>query len=78
MFAESGALVDFVSEDRSRTTDGRTFERLPWSTPVGEWRVFDGRRLPGKGEAVWGHPGGQFAYGRFEILDVEYNVEGRP
>lgn len=77
-FAESGALLDFLSEDRSRTTDGRTFERLPWSTPVAEWRVFDGRRLPVKGEAIWGHPDGPFAYGRFEILDVGYDVEGRP
>lgn len=77
-FAESGALLDFLSEDRSRTTDGRTFERLPWSTPVAGWRDFDGRRLPTNGEARWGHPDGDFAYGRFEILEVEYNVEDRP
>jgi hypothetical protein len=77
-FAESGELLDFLSEDRSRTTDGRSFERLPWSTPVSEWRDLDGRRIPAKGEAIWGSPDGQFAYGRFEILDVEYNVEGRP
>jgi hypothetical protein len=77
-FAETGALLDFLSEDRSRTTDGRTFERLPWSTPVAEWRDFDGRRLPVRGEAIWGSPGGAFAYGRFEILEVEYNVEDRP
>jgi hypothetical protein len=77
-FAESGALLDFLSEDRSRTTDGRTFERLPWSTPVAEWRDFGGRRLPAKGEAIWGSPDGRFAYGRFEILDVAYDVEGRP
>ena len=77
-FADSGALLDFVSEDRSRTADGRTFERLPWSTPVGEWRVFDGRKLPARAEAIWGHPDGAFAYGRFEVLEVEYNVEGRP
>ncbi len=77
-FAESGGLLDFLSEDRSRTTDGKTFERLPWSTPVSEWRDLDGRRFPAKGEAIWGSPDGPFAYGRFEILDVEYNVEGRP
>lgn len=76
-FDHSGALVNFVSDDRSRTIDGKTYEQLRWSTPVGDWREFNGRKLPVKGEAIWTLPGGEFAYGRFELLAIEYNVTDR-
>ena len=67
-FDATGALVNFVSDDRYRTTDGKKYERLRWSTPVGDWRVFDGRKLPVKGEAIWRLPEGEFAYARFGFL----------
>ena len=77
-FDDSGALVDFVSDDRSRTTDGRTHERCRWSTPVLGWQMLDGYRLPARAEAVWGDPASAFAYARFEILDVEYDTGDEP
>jgi hypothetical protein len=52
-FDDSGALVDFVSDDRSRTADGKHYEQLRWSTPVTGWCEVDGRRLMSTGEAVW-------------------------
>jgi hypothetical protein len=73
-FDDSGALVDFVSDDRYRTADGKTYERLRWSTPVRKWDTFDGRRLPVQAEAVWQSGDLAFAYARFEILGVNYNV----
>ncbi|MCS6906466.1 MAG: hypothetical protein RML93_01125 [Anaerolineales bacterium] len=76
-FDSSGALVDFVSDDRLRTIDGKTYEPLRWSTPVSDWREFDGRKLPLKGQAIWRLPTGEFAYGQFEILEVQYNVMGK-
>ena len=76
-FDPSGALVNFVSEDRSRTTDGKRFEKLRWSTPVQEWRDFNGRKLPYRAEASWNLPEGEFAYARFEIAEAEYNVTNR-
>lgn len=76
-FDNSGALVNFVSDDRSRTVDGKTYEQLRWSTPMGDWREFDGRKLPVKGGAIWTLPGGEFAYGRFELREVQYNVTDR-
>jgi hypothetical protein len=75
-FDRSGALVDFVSDDRSRTTDGKSYELLRWSTPVTGWRDFEGRKLLSTGEAVWELDGSEFAYGRFEVVDVQYNVTG--
>jgi hypothetical protein len=73
-FDDTGALVDFVSDDRSRSTDGKTYEQLRWSTPIHAWRTFDGRRLPVEAEAIWRSDEQAFAYARFEILGVEYNV----
>ena len=73
-FDDSGALVNFVSDDRSMTADGKTYAQLRWSTPVDDWRDFDGRKLPARGETIWTLPGGEFAYGRFEIQAVQYNV----
>lgn len=73
-FDSSGALVNFVSEDRYRSIDGKTYERLRWSTPVSDWRVFDGHKLPAKGEAIWELSEGDFAYIQFQLLDVQYNA----
>jgi hypothetical protein len=73
-FDDSGALVDFVSDDRCRTADGKTYERLRWSTPVRAWGTFDGRQLPVRAEAVWGEEELAFAYARFEIVSIDYNV----
>ena len=72
-FDETGALTNFVSDDRSRTLDGKTYEHVRWSTPVTGWRSVDGHALP-DAEAHWRLPTGEFAYGRFEVLDVAYNV----
>jgi hypothetical protein len=73
-FAYTGALVDFASDDRYKTADGKTYERLRWSTPVRAWGTCDGRQLPVRAEAVWREDELAFAYARFEILGVDYNV----
>ena len=73
-FDEAFDLVDFVSDDRLKSADGKTYERFPWSTPLKGHRVVNGVRLPGFGEAVWHEPGGAWAYGEFELERLEYNV----
>jgi hypothetical protein len=75
-FDESGALTDFVSHDRFRTTDGKTYTLLRWSTPIHAWAEFDGRRLPVEAEAVWHDPAGEFAYGRLQVVAANHNVTG--
>lgn len=74
-FDESAALIDFVSDDRSRTADGKTYEQLRWSTPIRGWRTFDGRQLPVEAKAIWRGDGDEFVYARFELLEVEYNAD---
>jgi uncharacterized protein DUF6544 len=75
-FAEDGVLSNFVSDDRSRaSSDGRTFTRLRFSTPVASYRNFGPARLATHGEARWTLPEGEFTYGEFDLQQVAYNVQ---
>jgi hypothetical protein len=71
-FDEAGDLVDFASDDRSRASpDGRTFERLRWTTPAEGHRSYGPWRLPAIAEARWHPPEGAYAYARFELLELD-------
>ncbi len=75
-FNESGELIDFRSDDRFRSApDGKTFTRTRWSTPLSDYRAFGPRRISVHGEARWHPAEGPFAYGRFELEAIEYNVK---
>jgi hypothetical protein len=69
-FDADGMLVDFVSDDRSRSSpDGKTSTRQRWSTPLRDPRAFGGLRLPSRGEARWHAPdGSSFAYIELELV----------
>jgi hypothetical protein len=69
-FADSGALVDFVSDDRWQIS-GELRQRTQWSTPIQDYGEYGGLRLPRAAEARWALPGGgSYAYGRFVLLDL--------
>ncbi len=72
-FSNTGALRTFVSEDRYRTTDGKTYERYPWHTPISAWTEAGGRRFPKSASAVWSLPEGDFEYGKLEVISINYN-----
>jgi hypothetical protein len=74
-FNARGELADFVSHDRYQSADGKVYVRYPWSTPLREYRDFHGARLARCGDAIWHMPAGALHYGRFELLDIEYNVD---
>jgi hypothetical protein len=77
-FDADGLLTTFRSGDRSRSSpDGRLFTRLPFSTPVRDYRRFGAIRLAAHGEARWTLPSGEFTYGEFELQEVTYNVGPR-
>ena len=57
-FDPSGALRNFVSNDRYLSEDGKTYLSYPWSTPVGEYGEFGGRKIAAGGEAIWHMPRG--------------------
>ena len=73
-FDADGDLVNFVSNDRDRSADGKTYENLPWSTPVRDYKDFGGTRVAAHGDALWKEAQGDFVYARFELESLELNV----
>jgi hypothetical protein len=79
-FNDDHELVDFVSHDRlASSADGRTFTPRTWSTPIADYRNFDGRRLGALGHARW-HPAGEssFDYLEFHVDRISYLEPGDP
>jgi hypothetical protein len=72
-FNEKGELVNFSSNDRYESADGKTYNNYEWTTPVKDYQEINGRRLPSYGEAVWHKPEGEYVYAKLSIADVEYN-----
>jgi hypothetical protein len=73
-FGKDGELVDFSSEDRSALQDDGSFKKLRFSTPVGDYKEFEGRLVLTRGQAVFHYPEGPFAYGKLRVRDIRYNV----
>ena len=73
-FNDAGELVNFVSDDRYALQEDGTLKKARWSTPLGSYRDFGGRRAASEGEAVWHYPEGDFVYGKFFIREIRYNA----
>ena len=76
-FDATGDLVDFISHDRSRaSSDGTSFTRLPWNTPITGYTSLHGHRVAVQGTAMWDAPApeGHFSYIEFTVDDLAYNV----
>jgi hypothetical protein len=75
LFDDEGLLTNFISDDRSRlSSDGKSFTRHRFSTPVRDYRDFGAVRIPAHGDARFLLPEGEFTYGEFDLQDVAYNV----
>jgi hypothetical protein len=72
-FNKEGALVDFSSDDRYLLADGITYKNYRWSTPVKDYVDIGGHRIASYGETVWHMPGGDYVYGKFNLVEIEYN-----
>ena len=73
-FNAGGQLINFFSDDRFLSSDGKSFENLPWSTPISDYKEIDGRMIPTSGTAIWHYPDHEYPYGRFKVKEVRYNV----
>jgi hypothetical protein len=71
-FAEDGSLTNFQSDDRYLSSDGKSYAKHRWSTPVLSYRDIGGRRIPWRARAAWAMPEGELVYAELEILEVEY------
>jgi hypothetical protein len=74
LFNELGQLVNFYSDDRYMSSDGKRYERYRWSTPLRDYRDFGGTNLASHGDAAWALPTGEYVYGRFDLESVQYNL----
>jgi hypothetical protein len=77
-FNDDHELVDFVSDDRLRSSaNGRTFTPQRWSTPIADYGNFDGRRVGALGRGCW-RPDDvrSFAYLEFHVDKITYIEPG--
>jgi hypothetical protein len=72
-FNENGDLVNFLSNDKYETTDGKTYTSFPWSTPIKEYVEINGIRLPSFALTIFHKPEGDFCYGEFKLKEIEFN-----
>jgi len=77
LFNERDELVDFTSDDRPQLVDG-TCQAYRWPTPLEGYQLFDGRRLPTRGAAVYAYPEGPFTCGKFRLKSMAHDVEAPP
>jgi len=74
-FNDEGELINFVSNDRFETTDGKTYKNYPWLTPVTGYTNVNGYRLPSGAKLIFKHPDEDFCYGEFNLVSIEYNCK---
>jgi hypothetical protein len=74
-FNEKGELTNFITDDRYYTMTDGSYQKVRWSTPVGNYKDFNGLRLPGYGEAIWHLPEGDFCYAKFNVKTVKFNCK---
>jgi hypothetical protein len=73
-FNQAGELVNFVSDDRSRSELKGVFTPRRFSTPVRDYRDFGPIRVMSFGEARWLLADGEFTYGEFTLVEITYNA----
>ncbi len=72
-FDAHGDLANFTSDDRSMAK-GAAMVRTPFSTPVMQLGQREGVRIVTDGEARYREGGRDWAYGRFVLTSMAYNV----
>lgn len=71
VFNEKGEVIYFVTE-RYMELNGQ-YVMETWSTPMKDYKEFNGIKIPAKGEAIWKLKTGDFSYYQVEITEIEYN-----
>jgi hypothetical protein len=73
IFGTDDELVDFWSDDRPDSSSGEPVPRR-WSTPLGDYRVIDGNRVPTRGSTIYARPEGPFTYGEFTLCSIAWDI----
>jgi hypothetical protein len=75
LFNGTGELVNFISNDRFESADGKIYKNFPWSTPVKEYRDLNGIRIASSASTIFHRPDNDFCYGEFILKEIEYNCK---
>jgi hypothetical protein len=75
-FNEKGELVNFISNDRFESADGKVYKNYPWSTPIKEYKDFNGIKTASSASTIFHRPDADFCYGEFILKEIEYNCKG--
>jgi hypothetical protein len=75
IFNESGELLNFISNDRYESADGKKYDNYPWSTPIKESKVVNGIRVCSSASTIFHRPDNDFCYGEFVLREIEYNCK---
>lgn len=70
---DEGKLINFVSEDRYAANNDGTYDNIPWSTPIHDFKRINGMNLGSVGKAVWHYDDEDFDYFQLELVDVIIN-----
>jgi hypothetical protein len=71
-FDDAGRVLSFIAE-RYGENNG-TYRLDTWSTPMTEYSIYDGFRVPGVGWGVWQLPEGDLTYIKLRVTNIAYNV----
>jgi hypothetical protein len=75
VFDDSGALVDFWSDDRpALADDGKATLPQRWSTPIRDYRAMGPYRLFTRGEGRYAPSSGEYAYIELEVHEVSTEI----
>ncbi|NGP75067.1 hypothetical protein G3570_00365 [Balneolaceae bacterium YR4-1] len=74
-FNEKGELVNFSSEDRAESMDGESYTNYRWTTPLSDYRDYNGRKRASYGEAIWHKPEGDYVYAKIHLEQITYNAD---
>ena len=67
---DQGRLTNFISDDRYAISDMKQYR---FSTPLRDYKNFNGYNVGTYGEAVWHYPEGEFVYGKFNLKEISYD-----
>ncbi|MBK7306643.1 MAG: hypothetical protein IPI88_06095 [Chitinophagaceae bacterium] len=72
-FNDRGELINFISEDRYAVTANKQMKRFRWATPLKDYQMMNGHKLPAYADLIYTYPEGDFCYGNFKLTGIEYN-----
>jgi len=72
-FNKKAEVIRIESENRYRIVD-TGFERTKFTIHLANYKEFNNIKIPAYFEIQWNLPGNNFTFGKFEIIDIGYDI----